>query len=194
MDFFNNKKARLPKTLFSTETGRPFENCMVCNKSLLTAGTPYMIEKAFRQVPAMKLKEVIFEYALCLECSVKMNQSLSVESRQRLSEYFSNHVNFPKRAHAMFQREKQSVNSWMENCVIFGTPVKDCPEYQVVCYCEGKNVILSHFPFALSDKAIDELTSLLSAKSLGEIDDFMGKYFTGPPEVSAILKRRLVLI
>jgi hypothetical protein len=38
------------------------------------------------------------------------------------------------------------------------------------------------------------MTALLSEKSLGEIDDFTGKYFTGPPEVSAILKRRLILI
>jgi hypothetical protein len=184
----------IPEMLFSGDTGRPFTNCMVCDKFLLNAGTPYMIEKAVRQISAMNVKEVLFEYAMCMDCVVKMNASMSVESRQRISEYFALHANFLKRSMGFLRNDKLDFESWTENCLIKHTPLADTAEYQIVAECDGNNLVFSGAPFALSMEALEEMTALLSEKSLGEIDDFTGKYFTGPPEVSAILKRRLVLI
>ena len=55
-------------------------------------------------------------------------------------------------------------------------------------------MVLTAMPLALSLSAMEEMTSLLSEKSLGEIDDFIGKYFSGPPEVAALLKKKFVMV
>jgi hypothetical protein len=189
-----NNSFPIPEMLFSGDSGKPFANCMVCDKFLLNNGTPYMIEKAVRQIPAMNVKEVLFEYAMCMDCVAMMNASLSVESRQRISAYFAERVNFLKRGMGFLKNNRLDIESWTENCLIKQTPIINTAEYQIVAECDGNNLAFSCAPFALSMEAMEEMTALLSEKSLGEIDDFTGKYFTGPPEVSAILKRRLVLI
>ena len=56
-------------------------------------------------------------------------------------------------------------------------------------------MMVADFPYAIGPKAMDELTDLLSNKTLGEMDDFLGTYFTGPPEVNELFKpRRPVLL
>jgi hypothetical protein len=189
-----NSFVPLPSVLLSDNAGKPFSNCMVCDKYLLTEGTPYMIEKAIRQIPEMNIKETLFEYAMCMDCAMMMNNSLSVESRQRINNYFATHVDFEARNTDLMKDKATDVESWISTCIVRKTPVAKSAEYQIVAQCDGTNLVLSYAPFALCMETMDEMTALLSEKSLGEIDDFMGKYFTGPPEVSAILKRRLVLI
>lgn len=60
--------------------------------------------------------------------------------------------------------------------------------------CNGANMTINQFPYALSGEVQDEIMQLLSAKSLGILDDFIGNHFTGPPEIREILKRRPVFI
>lgn len=185
---------RVPRVLHSSDTGKPFSECMVCNKYLLDDGTPYLIEKAVRQIREMKVREVIFEYAMCMGCAIKMNASMSVESRERINAYFQAHADFDSRREQLLEQKTLRVRPWINHCLIKKTPISRTSEYQIVAQCDGKHLVFTHLPFALSMEAIDEMSGLLSEKSLGEIDDFMGKYFTGPPEVSAILKRRLIFI
>jgi hypothetical protein len=185
---------RIPKTLYSSDTGKPFTNCMICNCYLLEDGTTYLIEKALRNHKDMKVKEVIFEYAMCLACSIKMNASLSEESRQRIDAYFANHTDLINRRKELIQKKTLRLSNWISRCVVKNTLIKNSGEYQVVAQCDGKHMLYGYMPFALSMEALDEISSLLSAKSLGEIDDFIGRYFTGPPEVSEILKRRFVMV
>jgi hypothetical protein len=184
----------LPAELYSSDSGKPISHCIMCEKFLLDSNTQYVIEKAYRQVPAMNVKEVIFEYAMCMECSMKMNDSLSVESRQRIQQYFQEHTNLDKRWFTLLRDESHRIDKWISTCVIKNTPVSDSSEFQIVAQCQGEKMLFTHLPFAISSEAIEEMSSLLSPKSRGEIDDFIGKYFTGPPEVSEILKRKLVFI
>jgi hypothetical protein len=191
---YSQHSVRIPKRLFSSDSGKPFSHCMVCNKYLLQEGTSYMIEKSVRQVPEMNVKETIFEYAMCVGCSVMMNESLSTESRQRIDKYFKTHVDFSERRKQLLTTKPVRLQPWISKCLLKNTPISKTREYQLVAECNGKNLVFTFMPFVLSLEAIDEITSLLSEKSLGEIDDFMGKYFSGPPEVSEILKRRIILI
>jgi len=153
-----------------------------------------MVEKSFRQIPEMNLRESIFEYALCHSCSAMMNASLSTESRERIDAYFQENTDLYGRSKKLLSAKTLRLKPWVEKCIVKGTPILKSREYQLVAECNGKNLIFTVMPFAISLEAIDEITGLLSDKSLGEIDNFMGKYFTGPPEVSEILKRRLVII
>jgi hypothetical protein len=189
-----NEYTRIPKILYSSDSGKPFTNCMVCDQYLLNDGTAYLIEKAVKNHRALNVKEVIFEYAMCLSCSIKMNSSLSEESRQRINEYFQQNTDLVNRRERLLAKKRVRTTDWISRCLIKDTPIKESEEYQIVAQCDGNHMLFTYMPFALSMKALDEISSLLSAKSLGEIDDFMGKYFTGPPEISAILKRRFVLV
>lgn len=185
-----NHFIRIPKVFRSSDTGKPFEHCVVCHKFLLTDGTPYMIEKAIKQYPELKVQEVIFEYALCLDCVVMLNASLSEESRERINAYFENHGNMPTRRTALLKKKTLRIQPWINRCLIKNTPISKCSEYQLLAQCDGKHLLFTYMPFALSMEALDEITSLMSEKSLGEIDDFMGKYFSGPPEIAEMLKKR----
>jgi hypothetical protein len=185
---------KIPRLLHNSGTKLPFSNCMVCNKYLLGPGTPYMIEKSIRQVPEMKFKETLFEYAMCIDCSVMMNSALSVESRKRIDAYFLANTGLEQRQARLAKRKTVRFQNWISRCIVKKTPITAAREYQIVGLCDGENLVMSHMPFAISVEAMEEITELLSEKSLGEIDGFIGKYFTGPPEVSEILKKRLVLI
>lgn len=185
---------RIPKILHASDTKKMFDSCLVCGTYLLNDGTPYMIEKAIRQIPEMKVTEVIFEYAMCMKCAAQMNASLSEESRERINHYFASNTDLAARRSKLLERKSRRIQPWIDKCIIKNTPIKDSKEYQIVAQCDGKHLLFTYSPFAISFEAMDEIADLLSEKSRGEIDDFMGKFFTGPPEVSEILKRRLVLI
>lgn len=184
--------SRMPKVLRSSETGKPISNCMVCSKFLLDDGTPYMIEKSIRQYRDSKVTDVIFEYAICIACAEAMNAAMSVESRQRINQYFADHAGLADRRRELLKRKQQRIMPWINKCVIKGTPIAETSEYQIVAQCDGKHMLYTYMPFALSLEAMNEMTELMSAQSLGEMDDFIGRYFSGPPEVAAILRRRLV--
>jgi hypothetical protein len=185
---------KIPKVLYSSDTGKPFEKCMMCSKFLLDDGTPYFIEKAIKQHPEVKVKEIIFEYAMCADCMVMMNQSLSEESRANINAYFEQHGNLAVRREKLLQKKTLRIDAWINRCVIKDTPIRQSGEYQVVAQCSGKHLLFTYMPFALSMQAMEEMTALMSAKSLGEMDDFIGKYFSGPPEVAELLRKRYVLI
>jgi hypothetical protein len=42
-------------------------------------------------------------------------------------------------------------------------------------------------PLAISFEAMEEMNSLLSDETRQEMDDFMGKYCSGPPDIAALL-------
>lgn len=185
---------RIPKVFHSFDTGKPFSHCLMCNKFLLQDGTAYMIEKAIKQHPAMKVKETIFDYAMCMECATMMNAALSVESRQRINAYFAAHANLAERRESLIKRKTLRVQPWLSRCVIKNTPIAKSPEYQLVAQCDGKHLLFTYMPFALSFEAMDEMSELMSEQSRGEIDGFIGQYFSGPPEIAEILRKRLVLM
>jgi hypothetical protein len=188
------KSIPIPPDLYATDTGKPLDRCLMCDTFLLEEGKPYMIEKSIKQHPELDFRETIFEYAMCMDCAVKMNDSLSVESRQRIGDYFATHANLSERRETFVKDNTFELQPWVSRCIIKDTPISEAREYQLVVQCEGKNLLFTYMPFALSFDAMEEMTSLMSAQSLGEMDDFIGKYFTGPPEVAALLRRKFVII
>lgn len=160
---------------------------MVCNAELLGEGFPYFIEKAVRQVPELGTSEIIFEYAICLACSASLNAALSETSRQRMTEYFARHGRFATRREKL---QDAPVDEWIAQCLIKDTPITTTPEYQIVAQCSGKKLVVHDMPFAVSLAAMDEIAALLSEETLGEMDDFIGTHFSGPPELADILLKR----
>jgi hypothetical protein len=56
----------------------------------------------------------------------------------------------------------------------------------VVARGHGLKMLKSHYPFAISLTAMDELAELLSDKTRDLLDDFVERNFTGPPEFEVV--------
>ena len=76
-----------------------------------------------------------------------------------------------------YQDPSSNIDSWLDHCLVTGEPLQDQNEYVLYGYFQGSNMMVMDFPYAIGPKAMDELTDLLSNKTLGEMDDFMGQYF-----------------
>jgi hypothetical protein len=186
---------RIPKIFYSSETGKPFENCMVCNAYLLTDEMSYAIEKVVRQVPSLEIKEILFEYAICNTCMFTMYNRMSVESRKKIQEFYQKHDTQNKRRKDLAISQDNRTQSWIRYCFIHDTLISKSPEYQLTAQFTGKHLHQDHMPLAISFEAMEEMNSLLSDETRQEMDDFMGKYFSGPPEIAALLKnKRLIFI
>ena len=187
-----NSTSVIPKVFHKSDGGLLTE-CIMCNNNVLNPAQDYLIEKAVRIYPEYKKTEVIFEYAMCLACAEAMRNELSVESRQRIEAYFARHVNLEKRK-ALITPKKASFKNWIDTCLVKGTPIKKSLEYSLYAHGYGKKMIYDFFPYAISGEVMEEVNSLLSKKTREVLDDFIGKHFSGPPEIAEILKRRPVLV
>ncbi|MCB1123531.1 MAG: hypothetical protein KJT03_18405 [Verrucomicrobiae bacterium] len=161
----------IPEKFWSFETGKPFETCSLCGTELLQSGANYLVEKAFKKT------EVIFEYAICRDCRMKVMNELSRKSLKLIDHYFSEHVDEEARLEKLWKESPRSADGWISHCLVKGTPVEELEEYQVGGLFTGDNMVLADFPFALGGVAIDEIIHLLSDETLGALNDFSDKVF-----------------
>lgn len=190
----NSEKIKIPKVFYSDGTGKLFDKCIDCECDLLDGHTTYLIEKAVKQFPKFDAKDTIFEYAICLNCSLKLYASFSKESRQAMDQYFDAHANRFKNHIDKLDRENFEVNEYLSNCVMKGTPVKELAEYQIICQCRGNNLVLTYPPYLVGANAIDEVANLLSNKTIDTLGGFMDDNLGLPPEIKDILKDQPVFV
>lgn len=179
----------ITKDFYNSETNAPFTTCLMCNQSL--EETMYVVEKSFRNIKALNTREIIFEYAMCMNCASTIHFELSEESRARIGSYMAAHVQRKEYFASSFEEERKSI---LGRCIVHSTSLEQSTEYSIYALCNGHQMLLGEFPYALSGEAQDEIMQLLSAKSLEIMDDFIGSHFSGPPEVMEILRRRPILI
>ena len=177
---------KIPKLFYSTETEKPFSHCISCEKYLLQSQSPYVIEKAIKQYPEYNTTDVIFEYAMCLDCYQNINASLSAESKTSIEKYFSENVNLSGRRKSLIKNEDLSIEKWTSNCIIKGTPIKELAEYQIACQCDSEYLLFTNMPFIIGNLALDEMMQLLSNKTIGEIRGFYDKFFSPDPDIKKL--------
>lgn len=195
---YHNRGLEIPRIFFDSISGKPFQTCQVCEKQLLDSHASYIIEKVFRKNPLNEKIESLFEYAICFDCAMKLTQSYSKESKENLERYFRENV-----AENMQQMKQPQMNTesdvyeQLSYCAITGRAVNELDEYQIVGQFNGSFLNPQMAPFMMGNGSMDEVQDLLSAKTLDEIDDFTGKYLTGPPEFRDFFKapkRRPILV
>ncbi len=154
-----------------------------------------MVEKAFKRYPDYQAEDVIFEYAMCMDCGMKMRNELSAESLANIENYFAQNVDFERRQELLMAKQDLNTEDWLKHCLVKGTPTEALNEYQIFGHFDGTQMVYSVFPYMIGGEALDELGALLSDKTLDELDDFMGNNFGLPPELKELIPtRRLVLI
>lgn len=105
----------------------------------------------------------------------------------RVRSYFDRHVDLIDRRKILLAKDEVLVEDWMDRCLVKGTPITELEEYQVLAHCDGKDLLFTLFPYAIGGEAINEISLLLSNKTLGEIDGFMDDHFGLPPELRKLL-------
>jgi len=183
------KNTDITEAFYSDESGKLFEHCLICRDELLTSKQIYFIEKAIRQYQDYEARSVIFEYAMCIECAMTLRSEMSEDSLNKIESYFINHGNLKHRWNHLVEKEQIDINDWLSQCVITGTQKEDLTEYQIVAQCEGDQLVLTAFPYLIGNKAMDQISTLMSNKTLGTIDRFIDQYFSGPPEFKELFKQ-----
>lgn len=193
-NLFSDQSIPIPGEFYSSETGEPFEHCMICERDLLNSDVDYVIEKAVKQFKDYDASDVIFEYAMCFKCYMEIMESFSEESMQKMAAYFDKHVDFEQRRRQLMDKDPIDIKDWLTHCLVKGTPRKELNEYQICAQCNGDRLSLFYLPFMIGFEAMDELTQLLSDKTLGEIDDFFGRYCGLPPEFKGMFDDHSIFI
>ena len=180
----------IPEEFYCFETHQPFTECLVCSKDLTKGDTDYFVEKAIKNYPEHQVDDVVYEYAMCWNCAQQMNGQMSEDSMQKIQAYFAEHKNFMDKM--MLHQSGQALGSSenLKSCVITEEPAEKLSEYMIYGHFRGDKMVLTTMPYLLSGQIMDEISDLLSNETLGEIDDFMGKHFGGPPELEELWKTR----
>jgi hypothetical protein len=185
-------KEPIPK-IFHSFDGIPFERCIECDSFLLDGHIDYFIEKAMKSYDGFNASDVIFEYAICTPCAMEFHSRMSEESIGNITEFMQSRTRFAERQEVIKQHPDDPV-SWMNMCMITGEQRINCTEYQVFAHCRGDKLIVPTMPYMISGTALDQMSELLSNKTLDEMDGFIGKHFGPPGEFESSPTRKVILI
>lgn len=179
---WNFPSIEIPGEFYSSKSEKLIEECVLCGKNILVDSEPYIIEKAFRNNEITKETELIFEYALCAECQQITSSELSKDSLNNIKMYYDLYVDFEKRQTGLKDIKSFQLKDWISNCIITGAPLVESKEFQIGGLFLQNQLLLGNLPFAVGEKAINELQELISKKTRDFLDGFKEKII--PPGVS----------
>lgn len=193
-ELFEQPDISIPKEFYSLSTGSLFDRCIDCDRYLLDENEEYFIEKAIKKYPGFKAQDVIFEYAICINCAERMRNEMSTDSLQSIEAYMIENTDVARRMEVV-QANPNNPIAWMDECLIKGIPQTEVTEFQIYAHCQGDKLNLMQMPYMVSSVALDEISQLLSDKTLDQFNDFMDKNFGPPPELEEPLpNRRIILV
>jgi hypothetical protein len=160
------------------EKDAPFEKCIGCGADLLTSNHYYVIEKVFRG------SQVIIELAMCLNCrSDQSDGGMSETSALRMQEFLKDKIDVQRRMELMATvNDSDSLDPWLERCILSDRPSQMFREYQLVALCRGPWIQRDFYPALISGPSIEALSDLLSEPTRDWMDDFIGSNFGMPSE------------
>ena len=168
----------IPKEFFSEKTGEKFTNCIYCGKSLDKSEHGYFIEKAYNNNPKTNETEIIFEYAICLDCIQETQNELSEKSLKNIQMYFKLYTKNKNIAEDDLLNTKKRIT----NCFITNKPVSSYKEYQIAGFFIDDCIIFTDlYPLSIGEYAIEEIQELISDKTRDYLDKFKDKVI--PPSV-----------
>ncbi len=190
-DKSENQLLEIPKEFFSFSENAPFTNCLVCKKELIENSETYFIEKAIKKHIEFDTEDVIFEYAICMDCAMAMQKSFSKKSLLKILKYMSSNMKLGKRKERL--EGDESIDSRISECIIKATPKQELSEYQIAAQCIGNKIVISEFPYLISGEAMNEIADLISNQTLDQMNRFKNKFFTPPSELEDLFKDKKLM-
>lgn len=150
-----------------------------------------MIEKAFKRSPQLDTEEIVFEYAMCLECAERMRATLSQESKMRVDSYLLSHYFVDRDEPA---DPEKLIQHRLKNCWITGEETNDLREYHIMGLCHEGHIHADQV-MCIGGEALDQIQEMLSAKTKDELDRYIDDLNGLPPEwQEALFNRKVVLL
>lgn len=186
----------IPVIFQSDLTGKPFPNCVQCEKELLCSGVEYLVEKAIQSYPGSSVRATIFEYAICYNCYFKMQDELSKESLEKMDLFFEQQVktDWWERMRKLIRKKPQTADPWLESCIITGNRRDEVEEYQIFGAFEGEEMLLSIMPYMICGEGMDLLIEQLSGKTLDELNGFKDRLVSPAPVLAELVNQPHLVI
>jgi hypothetical protein len=127
-----------------------------------------------------------------MDCVLLMRSEFSEDSLKRIQAHMLQNKDMIARRQRLLEEKNYSLKSWIGRCLMTNKPQDELKEYQLFAHCRGHQMLFNSMPYMLSAEAMDVMSSLLSDKTLGEMNRFMDDNFGLPPELKKQLKDRPV--
>lgn len=177
----------LPSFFNNYDTNAPFTHCMVCHE-MLEDKEAYAIEKVFKQNKILNKSEIVYEYAICLECASEVHDEVSEESMEAIQQLYQDYTqNMIMKLEYLHATEKYNIESWIERCSFTNKEIRNCSEYSVSAIIEGGKLVYEHAPIVVSDEFMEMMQSVLSKKTRDYFDGFKDEHFDVPPEIKDLI-------
>jgi hypothetical protein len=149
----------IPKELFSDYTDERFKMCTRCGESLHDYPGGFQVSKAWKK------GECVFEYALCDHCRNALMEEFSKESKERLSRFQDDHVQFDR---------------GLDNCSVCGVSRDDAvaSDFVLTGVCDGDHLLHG---IMVCGKCGERTQELLSKPTKDTWRRFRDENFPGPP-------------
>jgi len=188
-------KIDIPNRFYSDAEGKPFENCQMCGKFLLTEGTTYVVEKAIKNYKDYDINSTIFEFAVCIDCHTKVQKSMSDESLANLHRYYQHIMAEKGNQPIVIDVRNFNLDDWLSKCFFKGDEIKEMNEYQLVAQFNGNKMLMNMPPMIIGEKAMEEMAELLSDKTVDEMNGFREKFLGPSPEIEELIYgKKLIMI
>ena len=188
-------KIDIPDRFYSDAEGKPFENCQMCGKFLLTEGTTYVVEKAIKNYKDYDVNSTIFEFAVCIDCHTKVQQGMSDESLANLNRYYQHIMAEKGNQPIVIDVRNFNLDDWLSKCFFKGDEIKEMNEYQLVAQFNGNKMLMNMPPMIIGEKAMEEMAELLSDKTIDEMKGFREKFLGPSPEIEELIYgKKLIMI
>jgi hypothetical protein len=185
-----NELVEIPEVFYSFESNQPFTQCIECEKAL-DENTDYVIEKAFKRYSGFSAVDTIFDYAMCMSCALHLRESLSMDSRKKMDEYFLPHF------HKLHQRSVPhaiNIDVALSSCLITETRLEDINEYQIYAFCRGNKLNTAVSPYMISEAAVEQMLPLLSNETTDFLNGYFDKHFSPDPSMLEPMGPKLILV
>ena len=187
-------KVDIPELFYSDAEGKPFELCQVCGKDLLGGNTVYVVEKAFKSYKGYDFKTTLFEYAICLDCHMEIQNRMSEESLGNLQRYYMQIMAEKGDKPVVIDVENFNLDQWVSKCFFRDDPVSSMEEYQLVAQFRGNKMLLNIPPMVVGEKAIEEMSELLSDKTIDEMNGFKSRFLGPDPAIEELFAGKKLLL
>lgn len=188
---YNAHKIEIPKEFQRETKAGCFTHCSACNKELIESNALYMIEKAYSKNIQTNKIELVFEYAICVDCIQEVHSQISEESKKNMESYFSVAEAIEHRNRELTKYELYETDIWLQNCIVTNESIDNLDEYQIYAMCQGGKMPFYFTPYMVSGKAVDKVVDLLSNETLDVLNGFWDK-LDNPVRGEKIPKRRPV--
>lgn len=179
---------KIPPIFYNSNTEKPINQCLVCDTNLLS-DTEYIIEKSMVNYPGTGSLDLIWEFAICINCMNHVMDEYSKESHQAMNTYFMENMNL-KRQTTLASNNNFDANAWLSECIITGKHQNTCSQFQICLQCVGEQAIFDRTPFMISDEAMDEVTKLLSNSTIEAMNRFRDIHFPPPEDLRPFFRKK----